>query len=277
VPSMSIGRAVLLARLIADHGLARVLELGCQHGKGTAYLAATLRALGPPGGALTTVDRDEALSLRPTVHEVLAALGLRDLVAVHIEPRSLTWRLMRFLEAGPEPRFDLCYIDAAHSWDVTGLAFLLVDRLLAPGGWVVLDDLDWTYERMLPPGEPPPAWLARMPAEEVGTPQVRKVWELLVRRHRALFERLPPRAELERLAPPDEAAIYLARRLLILCRKWRPLRVVPCGEAAAAWLAAVASVPEAEGLRPLLGVEADPGYGDFAERDGCGIARKRAP
>jgi hypothetical protein len=35
--------------------------------------------------------------------------------------------------------------------------------------------------------------------------------------------------------------------------------VVPCGEAAAAWLAAVASVPEAEGLRPLLGVEADPG------------------
>jgi hypothetical protein len=77
------------------------------------------------------------------------------------------------------------------------------------------------------------------------------------RRRRALFERLPSPADLGRLAPPDEAAIYLARRLVILCRKWRPLRVVPYGEAAAAWLAAVAAAPEAEGLAAVLGVEPD--------------------
>jgi predicted O-methyltransferase YrrM len=53
---------------------------------------------------------------------------------------------MKFPEDDPTPRFDLCYLDGAHNWFVDGLAFFLVHRLLKPGGWIIFDDVDWTYE-----------------------------------------------------------------------------------------------------------------------------------
>ena len=87
---------------------------------------------------------------------------------------------MRLIEEHEIPYFDFCYFDAGHSWDVTGYAFFLVDRLLKPGGWVVFDDLDWTYERKIKPGQPIPDFLARVPEDERSTAQVRKVWDLLV-------------------------------------------------------------------------------------------------
>jgi hypothetical protein len=87
---------------------------------------------------------------------------------------------MRLIEEQESPNFDFCYFDGGHSWDVTGYAFFLVDRLLKPGGWVIFDDLDWTYERMIKPGEPIPAFLSRLPEEERSTAQVGKVWDLLV-------------------------------------------------------------------------------------------------
>ena len=80
--------------------------------------------------------------------------------------------------------FDFCYIDGAHSWDADGFAFFLVDRLLVRNGWVLFDDLDWTYRSMEARyGVNVPAWLRRIPEEERNTRQVRKVWELLVKRH----------------------------------------------------------------------------------------------
>ena len=75
----------------------------------------------------------------------------------------------------------------------------------------------------------------------------------VLRRRVPLVEYLPPQHELERLARPAEAELYLARRLEILCRKWQPVRIVPYGEAAAAWLARLCSLPEAAALGPLVG------------------------
>ena len=38
----------------------------------------------------------------------------------------------------------LAWSFAASVWFI-GFAFFLVDRLLAPGGWMVFDDMDWTF------------------------------------------------------------------------------------------------------------------------------------
>jgi predicted O-methyltransferase YrrM len=179
LPYMQIRWADKVTELIERHDLTRCLELGCFQGKSTAFIAAALRVLGR--GHLTTIDRLNALERKPNVHEVLHALGLEPWVTVHLEPRSLTWRLMRMLETQPQPRFDFVYMDAGHTWDVTGFAFLLVDRLLEPGGFIIFDDLEWTladFANRL--GEQAPARLAQLPLDERTTPQVGKVWELLV-------------------------------------------------------------------------------------------------
>ena len=181
---MSPEHADIMTALILEHRLQRVLELGFHQGVSTCYIAAALDELG--GGSLTTIDLEEARHLDPNVETLLESLGLRQLVSVYYEPASYLWRLMKMLEASPPPRFDLCYIDGAHSWATDGLAFFLVDRMLVPGGWIVFDDLDWTFATS--PGLKKTEMVRAMPREERETAQVRKVYELLVKTHGAYDE-----------------------------------------------------------------------------------------
>jgi predicted O-methyltransferase YrrM len=181
IPYMSSRQANFLAGLFAEHNIRQCLELGTYQGKGAAFMGAIVDALG--SGWVTTIDRQSILAERsPNVHEVLKLAGVSN-VTVHLEERSLTWRLMQMLDGPSPPQFDFCYFDGGHNWDVTGFAFLLVDRLLKPGAWVAFDDLDWTYERKIKASAYIPYWLAEIPPEERSVPQVRKVWELLVQRH----------------------------------------------------------------------------------------------
>jgi hypothetical protein len=76
----------------------------------------------------------------------------------------------------------------------------------------------------------------------------------LFRRRGALVEYLPPAPDLERLTAADEVEIYLARRLDLLRRKWRPVRVVAYGEDAVAWLARLTVLPEAAEVRSLASI-----------------------
>jgi predicted O-methyltransferase YrrM len=178
LPNMTLRQAERMKTLIVDSDAREVLELGCGHGVSTAYIAVALSA---SNGSLVTIDLDAARQRKPNVEELLERVQQRERVTVHYEPTCYTWRLMKLLEEEPRPRFDLCYIDGAHSWFVDGLAFFLVDRLLKPGGWIVFDDLDWTFARS--------STLRRtdevrgMPEDERAHPHVRKIYELLVKPH----------------------------------------------------------------------------------------------
>ncbi len=181
LPYMTVAQAGRLQAFLAERDLSECLELGFFHGKSSAFIAAMLEERGC--GHLTTIDRQEAAERTPNIEAVLAGLDLTQRVTWHYEHSSYTWRLMKLLEESAEPRFDFCYIDGGHSWDVSGFGFLLTDRLLKPGGWVLFDDLDWTYSEMVPREGSIPGWLAQKSAEELETAQVRKVWELLVKTH----------------------------------------------------------------------------------------------
>jgi hypothetical protein len=80
----------------------------------------------------------------------------------------------------PTPRFDFCFLDAGHTWAVDGFGFFLVDRLLKPGGWIIFDDLDWSFSESTVKDSD---LYRSMLEEERTTKQVRKVYELLVRPH----------------------------------------------------------------------------------------------
>lgn len=177
VPFMQLPEATTLSEFITKHKARNILELGFYHGVSTCYIAATVKHNG--GGSVVTVDLENVRNLKPNATELLAKCGVSDVVTAYFEPTSYVWRLMRFLEQDPVPQFDLCYIDGAHNWFVDGFAFFLVDRLLKPGGWIVMSDLDWTYD-----SSPTNRERAKgMPEDERTTPQVRKVYELLVKTH----------------------------------------------------------------------------------------------
>ncbi len=187
LPYMTLKKGQKIYDFILKYKLSHCLELGFYHGVSSVYIGGALEEL--EGGSLITIDRCSALSLVPNIYSLLIESGLSKFVTPIFEPTSYTWRLMKLLEERRHESFDFCYIDAGHSWDVTGFAFFLVSKLLRPGGWIIFDDLDWTYStsRALKNDSS----VLAMPDDERTTPQVRKVFELLVKtdsRYRIAYE-----------------------------------------------------------------------------------------
>lgn len=177
LPWMTPAQGKAITTFVRAHEIRNVLELGFCHGVSTCYLAAAVGA----EGSVTTIDKLSARSLDPSAEALLTRAGLKGRVSLHYEARSYNWRLMRLLESDPTPRFDLCFIDGAHSWLEDGFAFFLVDRLLREGGWIIFDDLDWRIATAPDPKSRERS--ANMDADERETAQVRKVYDLLVRTH----------------------------------------------------------------------------------------------
>lgn len=160
---------------VREGGCRSVLELGTGHGSSTAYLAAAVAANGGQG-RVVTVDR--AHFANPSPEEALERCGLAGHVElVRIEHSSYTWWLRELLRESAEPRFDLCFLDGAHDWHVDGLAVVLVERLLQPGSWLVLDDLDWSYATGSGP-QPP-----NLSEEERTARGVREVFDVVLGGH----------------------------------------------------------------------------------------------
>jgi predicted O-methyltransferase YrrM len=163
------------------------LELGTAHGVGAAYIAAALEA--NDYGHLTTVDHGGA-AYDPSPAEVLARAGLEHRVTVVRAHSSYNWFLKEQIEhasdeAGNcEPRYDFCYLDGSKNFNVDGLAVVLIEKLLRPDGWLLMDDLEWTYERnpwIAPEGDGRP--LGPLSHSERTEPHLLAVFELIVKQH----------------------------------------------------------------------------------------------
>ena len=178
VPHMRARRGRQLSEFLLKERPQRMLELGTSHGVSACYMAAAAQEC---GGHVTSMDRSGIEKLDPNVHELLGDLGLVEFADIGVADRSFTWELMRILRDEPDRRFDFCFFDGGHSWDVTGYAFFLVDLLLEPGSWILFDDLNWTFDSS--PSLRRTADVKDMADEERSTPQVGLVFDLLVARN----------------------------------------------------------------------------------------------
>ena len=157
---------------VLEHGFESCLELGFAHGVGSVYIAAALEKNGK--GHLTGVDNLSARERDPSAQDLVDKAGLTDRVTYVYEETSYNWFLhdtlrKQLADGAIEPLYDFVFIDGAHTWEADALAFELVDRLLKPGGWILLDDLDWTLDERWPD----------VPQYQKDIPQIRAVWELL--------------------------------------------------------------------------------------------------
>jgi predicted O-methyltransferase YrrM len=179
-------------RQLYDHVLAarpaEILELGFAHGVSSVYMAAALDEIG--AGQVTSVDLAGAARWqKPSIDELLARTGLARWVTVAREPTSYTWFLRRRIEertsgAACEPCYDFVFVDGPKNWTIDGAAFFMADKLLRPGGWILFDDLSWTYAagaqgKSALDGIP----LTGMGADELTTPHVERIFRLLVMQH----------------------------------------------------------------------------------------------
>jgi predicted O-methyltransferase YrrM len=147
-----------------------VLEIGTGHGVSTAYMAAALDETGT--GMVTTIDH-AAILRDPSPADILDRTGLTTRVRrIVIEDSSYTWWLKEEVEARSDgagncgPIYDFCYLDGAHNWTIDGLATVLIEKLLQPDGWLLLDDLNWSYAgSFTSPGQGPDD-LRLSPAEQ---------------------------------------------------------------------------------------------------------------
>jgi predicted O-methyltransferase YrrM len=186
-----------LGRRVYDHIVEtrpeQALEPGTAHGVSAAYIAAALEANGR--GHLTTVDHGGA-SYDPSPQEVLGQAGLAHRVTIVREHSSYNWFLKQRVERSSDaagncsPVYDFCYLDGSKNFNVDGLAVILIEKLLRPGGWLLMDDLEWTYEHnpwIVPSGDGYP--LGPLSDAERTEPHLRAVFELIVKQHPA-FTRL---------------------------------------------------------------------------------------
>lgn len=179
VSGMNFHQAETMRNFILENRFENILELGFNHGVSTCYMAGVLDELGR--GSITTIDQEWTRKAKPDLETILIELGLTKYVTPIYEPTSYIWALMKMLEEMPKPQYDFCYIDGAHDWFTDGFAFFLVDKLLTPGGWIIFDDFNWTFATS--PSLKNSELVRNMPTDEKTTPQIRKVFELLVEQH----------------------------------------------------------------------------------------------
>ena len=161
---------------ILKNKLKRCLELGFAHGVATVWMAGAIQKLGE--GKVISVDLQDALTLNPSATELLNRSGLSAFAELHYDEFSYTWHLKRRLKEYRQQPFDFVFIDGAHSWDTDGFAFFLVASVLRPGGWILFDDLNWSYATSPSLGNT--AFVRSMSSEHRIDHQVRAIWENLV-------------------------------------------------------------------------------------------------
>jgi len=169
-----------------------LLELGTARGGSAIFMAAALEANG--AGHLTSVDSTRWRWRNPTPQEVLDSCGLSHRITLDKSYSTYTWFLKTELEKclgedrSVRPKYDFIFLDGAKNWSTDGLTVLLAEKILRPGGWLLLDDLGWSYEAHANSDWHYEIEVAKLSCEERTQPHLRAVFDLLLMPNRAFDE-----------------------------------------------------------------------------------------
>lgn len=188
IPFISKSHGSFIYNLILKEKLTNVLELGIAHGTATCYMAAAIEELNE--GSITSVDLLDTIdNFKPSAESQLTRMGLSDLVTVKRMQTGYTWFLHDEIIKNTKqntctPIYDLCIIDGPKNWTIDGAAFFLADKLLKNNGWIIFDDYNWKYaDADLTRTSTDGITHRSLSEDERETPQIKAVFELLVKQH----------------------------------------------------------------------------------------------
>jgi predicted O-methyltransferase YrrM len=193
-PHIPASRGRLLYEHIRKNRPGQVLELGTARGGSGVFLASALEANGE--GHLTTVDSTRWHWKDPTPQEVLGRAGLAHRVTFDKRFSTYSWFLKSEIEKNlsadgtVRPEYDFIFLDGAKNWSTDGIAVVTAEKLLKPGGWLLLDDLGWSYGEHASGSD----WhyeieVAKLSDSERDEPHLRRIFDLLIRTNPA-FDKL---------------------------------------------------------------------------------------
>ena len=186
VPVMSVSQGRRIYDHLIENGASDVLEIGTAHGVSACYMACAVQGI----GKVTTVDHVEATKHRsPSPSDIVAKAGMNEFIdLVLVVDSSYTWWLKEQVVANSDangnctPIFDFCYLDGAHNFTIDGLSVILIEKLLRPGGWLLIDDLTWLYKDDNT-GVNQGAKDLRLSRVETSEPHMSVVFDVIVRGH----------------------------------------------------------------------------------------------
>lgn len=124
-----------LQHLIREHRPKITLEIGCAFGISSLFICEALRDVG--GSKHIMIDPWSEASRVAAAN--LNRAGFGGLFEQHIK---LSFEALTELRA-KGTTIDLAFIDGMHTFDYVLVDFFLTDKLLRPGGIVVIDDYSW--------------------------------------------------------------------------------------------------------------------------------------
>jgi predicted O-methyltransferase YrrM len=170
------------------------LDVGTCYGTSAAYMAGACKINGV--GRVVTVDSgqfDEAVDVVKWCQVLWDRCGVSDYIdMVRIPHSNYAWWLMEQVAARSssgtcEPAYDFAYLDGAKLLALDTAAVVFIEQLLRPGGWLLMDDLDWTAEQhpeMVPVVVYPATETSyRFSEAERTTAHLRAVFDLVVKQH----------------------------------------------------------------------------------------------
>jgi predicted O-methyltransferase YrrM len=159
----------------------RILELGTGRGGSTAYIAAALQEVGE--GQIISVDSSRWRWSGPSAEEFLIEVGLSQYVDCLRPFATYNWYLKNVVSSrDPSGRddFDLVFVDGSKDFSTVGLSFVLVSRLIRIGGWLICDDLGWTYDGYCSTGTHFDVDVSELTDEERTVSHVREAFDLFI-------------------------------------------------------------------------------------------------
>jgi len=126
-----------LRDLAISEGVSRTIETGLALGMSALFLCQAVLTVDPDAGHHVAIDPYQETDWKGAGRASLAAAGVDGRVEV-IEEES-EFALPRLVREGRE--FDLAFVDGNHRFEGVLLDLVFMDRLVTPGGLIVVDDM----------------------------------------------------------------------------------------------------------------------------------------